>query len=107
MGGRSLDRIVERLAGDRVDGQRHGDVAQLRRQLAVVFRRVEPQGLDEPQEGDLLLQLSLGLTELDDMGQEIGEEPSPSAACVFAAGKESICQSGKARSFMRSSRWIS
>ena len=56
-----------------------------RGQLAVVFRGVQAQRLDVPQQGDLLLQLSLGPAELDDVGQEIGEQPVPVRCPLLAA----------------------
>ena len=51
-----VDFVAERLAGERVVGQRHGDVGQLRGQCAVVLRGVEAQGLDVSQQRDPLVQ---------------------------------------------------
>ena len=41
--------IAKRLAGERVVGQRHGDLGQLRGEGPVVLRGEEPQRLDVPQ----------------------------------------------------------
>ena len=50
------DFVAERLAGERVVGQRNGDLGQPRGQRAVVRGGVEPQGFDVPQERDPLVQ---------------------------------------------------
>src|SRR5262245_31043045 len=85
--GGPLDRVVEGLAGVRVDGQWCGDVAQPCRRLAVVLRRVEPQRLDVPQQGDLPLQLTSCPAELDGLWQEIREQPVPAPLPLQAAGQ--------------------
>src|SRR5262249_39611450 len=77
VGGGPHDRVVEGLAGERVVRQGYGDVAQPCGQLALVSRRVEPQRLDVPKQGDLPLQLSSCPTELDGLWEEIREQAVP------------------------------
>src|SRR5262249_19603472 len=54
------DFIAERLAGERVLGQRHGNLGQARGKCALVSRCVEAQGFDVSQQGNPLLQSRLG-----------------------------------------------
>src|SRR4051812_18058372 len=46
------DLVAERLAGERVERQRHGNVGELRGQCAVVLGGVEAQGLDVSEQRD-------------------------------------------------------
>ncbi len=49
------DFVAERLAGERVDGQRHGNVGEFRGQCAIVLGGVEAQCLDVSQKRDPLV----------------------------------------------------
>ena len=71
-----IDFVAERLAGERVVGQRHGDLGQARGQCAVVLGGVEAQGLDVPQQGDPLVQPRLRSADASWHGrhQGIGEQ---------------------------------
>src|SRR5262245_505699 len=87
VGGGPLNRVVEGLAGERVLRQGYGDVAEPFGQLAVMSRRVEPQRLDVPKQGDLSLQLSSCPAELDGLWQEIREQAVPAPLPLLAAGQ--------------------
>ena len=91
-----LDFVAERLAGERVDGQRHGDVGQFRGQCAVVLRGVEAQGLDVPQQRDPLVDPPLRCADVGEERHEgIGENvPAASSTLTFGASA-STCQEGR------------
>jgi hypothetical protein len=55
----AIELVDERLAGDRIDGQRQENVIQFRRQFAVMPGSLHSQGLDTAQEGDTLIQSCL------------------------------------------------
>ena len=59
------DFVAERLAGERVDRQRHGDVGEFRGQCAVVLGGVEAQCLDVSQKRDPLVDSPLRLADAD------------------------------------------
>ena len=68
VGGVAVDFVAERLAGERVVGQRHGNVGQVRGERAVVLGGVEAQGLDVSQERDPLVQSPLRPADVVDAG---------------------------------------
>ena len=62
--GPALDCVAERLAGERVVGQRHGDVGETRGRLAPVGGGIQADGLDVAQEGETLVEPSAGADDL-------------------------------------------
>src|SRR5260370_9787281 len=69
------DLIAERLAGERVNRQRHGNVGEFRGQGAVVLRGVETQGLDVSEKCDPLVHSPLRVADvLQARQQGIGEQ---------------------------------
>ena len=55
----AMDFVAEGLAGERVIGKRYRDFGQLGGEGTVVFRGVEAQSLDVPQQGDPPVQSGL------------------------------------------------
>ena len=88
------DFVAERLAGERVDGQRHGNVGEFRGQCAIVLGGVEAQCLDVSQKPDQLVHAPLRLRAPCMIGTRTSANSGGGFFNSIWASSASTCQKG-------------